>query len=557
MGAVCTRFPPEASGYLHIGHAKAALLNYHYRNAFEGKLQMRFDDTNPDKENEEFEKIILEDMKLLNIKYDAFSFTSDHFPAMLEMAKQMIKDGNAYCDDTDKETLQYEKLNKIAGKNRDNSVEKNMKMFEGMIAGTEQGQKSVLRAKMFIESDNGALRDPIMYRFKDAPHPRHGNKYKIYPTYDFACPIVDSVEGITHALRTSEYLDRDEQYYWFIEKLGLRKPNIKSYSRLNLNNTVLSKRKLTWFVNEGIVDGWDDARMPTVRGIIRQGLTIDGLVDFIKAQGDSIRIVNMSWDKIWAFNKKIIDPITKRFTAVDQTDKIVVNLTSKNNSDFSVRDEPAHPKNEALGSKKVYPSKQVYVEKDDAQDFVENENVTFINWGNIMIKKVNKDAKTGQVISIDAEPNLADKDFKKTLKVTWVPVENQHLCPVKAVHFENLITKEKLEPEDKFDDYVNRDSRHEYNLLGNSDLKSLKVGDMIQLQRRGYYRVDVAYNPYNPLTCKEEPIVVYYIPDGNSNNPAGIPKFGKPKKGEKKTAPSKPEKKGGKKTASDSVVWVG
>lgn len=548
MGQVVTRFPPEASGFLHIGHAKAALLNYHYRNEFQGKLQMRFDDTNPDKENEHFEKIILEDMKLLKIEYDNFSCTSDHFPKMLDMCVDLIKKGHAYVDDTPIEQMRYEKENKIAGKCRDNPVDKNMKMWDEMVRGTDYGKTCCVRAKMHIESANGALRDPVMYRCKDTPHPKTGNKYKVYPTYDFACPIVDSIEGITHALRTSEYLDRDDQYYWFIEKLGIRKPDIKSYSRLNLMNTVLSKRKLAWFVEQGITDGWDDPRMPTVRGILRQGLTVEGLQDFIKAQGDSTRIVQCSWDKIWAFNKKIIDPITKRYSAVDQVANVLVNVSSTDAQAFEPREENAHPKNEDLGKKFVYPSKQVYVEYDDAADFVEGENVTFVNWGNLKVDKIVKNSQ-GKIENINMSTNLQDTNFKKTLKVTWVPKRAENI-PVKAVHFDNIISKEVLEKEDDFKDFVNRDSRHEYDLIGDEDIKNLKQDDMIQLQRRGYYRVDVPYKAFNPITSREEPAVLYYIPDGKVGS--SEPKFGKAKPVDKNAKKSEPVKKSAKSAAKPS-----
>jgi bifunctional glutamyl/prolyl-tRNA synthetase len=272
MGEVVTRFPPEASGFLHIGHAKACLLNAHYQTSFKGKLIMRFDDTNPAKEKEDFEKIILKDVELLKVKPDIFSFTSDHFEKMLVMAEDMIKKGDAYCDDTPGEQMKEEREQRIEGKHRNNKPAVNMKMWEEMKKGSDKGKQTCLRAKMDMKSNNGALRDPAIYRVKVEPHPRHGSKYNVYPTYDFACPIVDSVEGVTHALRTTEYMDRDDQYFWFIEKLGLRKPHIWAYSRLNLQHTVLSKRKLTYFVEEGLVDGWDDPRMPTVRGVVRRGI---------------------------------------------------------------------------------------------------------------------------------------------------------------------------------------------------------------------------------------------------------------------------------------------
>nr|XP_013805195.1 PREDICTED: bifunctional glutamate/proline--tRNA ligase-like [Apteryx mantelli mantelli] len=256
MGKVIVRFPPEASGYLHIGHAKAALLNQHYQVNFKGKLIMRFDDTNPEKEKEDFEKVILEDVAMLHIKPDQFTYTSDHFETIMKYAEKLIQEGKAYVDDTPAEQMKVEREQRMESKHRNNCVEKNLQMWEEMKKGTEYGQTCCLRAKIDMSSNNGCLRDPTLYRCKNQPHPRTGSTYKVYPTYDFACPIVDSIEGVTHALRTTEYHDRDEQFYWIIEALGIRKPYIWEYSRLNLNNTVLSKRKLTWFVNEGLVDGW-------------------------------------------------------------------------------------------------------------------------------------------------------------------------------------------------------------------------------------------------------------------------------------------------------------
>ena len=291
-GNLIVRFPPEASGFLHVGHAKAALLNNYYKEAFKGKLIMRFDDTNPAKEKEEYEEVILEDLKLLQVKYDHFSRTSDHFETILMYCEKLLKEGKAYVDNTDAETMKAEREAKQNSKNRDNSVQQNLKMWDEMKRATDVGVKCAVRAKMDMQSPNGCLRDPTIYRCKPEPHPATGTKYKVYPTYDFACPIVDSVEGVTHSLRTTEYMDRDDQFFWFIDALGLRKPHIWAYARLNLTNTVMSKRKLTWLVDEGIVEGWEDPRLPTVRGVLRRGLTVEALKQFIIAQGSSRNVIH-------------------------------------------------------------------------------------------------------------------------------------------------------------------------------------------------------------------------------------------------------------------------
>uniref|UniRef100_A0A8C6XWL9 Glutamyl-prolyl-tRNA synthetase 1 n=1 Tax=Naja naja TaxID=35670 RepID=A0A8C6XWL9_NAJNA len=431
MGKVIVRFPPEASGYLHIGHAKAALLNQHYQVTFKGKLIMRFDDTNPEKEKEDFEKVFqtfMYDVAMLHIKPDQFTYTSDHFEKIMKYAEKLIHEGKAYVDDTPAEQMKTEREQRIESKHRNNSVEKNFHMWEEMKKGTEYGQTCCLRAKIDMSSNNGCMRDPTLYRCKNQPHPRTGNKYNIYPTYDFACPIVDSVEGVTHALRTTEYHDRDEQFYWIIEALGIRKPYIWEYSRLNLNNTLLSKRKLTWFVNEGLVDGWDDPRFPTVRGVLRRGMTVEGLKQFIAAQGSSRSVVNMEWDKIWSFNKKVIDPVAPRFSALLKDKIVTVNIPE---AQEEMKEVAKHPKNTEVGLKPVWYSPKVLIDGADAETLTEGE------------------------------------------------------------------MQEEL-------------------MLGDPCLKDLKKGDIIQLQRRGFYICDQPYEPISPYSCKEAPCILIYIPDGHT-----------------------------------------
>ncbi|XP_040467433.1 bifunctional glutamate/proline--tRNA ligase isoform X7 [Falco naumanni] len=513
MGKVIVRFPPEASGYLHIGHAKAALLNQHYQVNFKGKLIMRFDDTNPEKEKEDFEKVILEDVAMLHIKPDQFTYTSDHFETIMKYAEKLIQEGKAYVDDTPAEQMKAEREQRMESKHRNNCVNKNLQMWEEMKKGTEYGQTCCLRAKIDMNSNNGCMRDPTLYRCKNQPHPRTGSTYKVYPTYDFACPIVDSIEGVTHALRTTEYHDRDEQFYWIIEALGIRKPYIWEYSRLNLNNTVLSKRKLTWFVNEGLVDGWDDPRFPTVRGVLRRGMTVEGLKQFIAAQGSSRSVVNMEWDKIWSFNKKVIDPVAPRYTALLKDAVVPVNIPE---AQEEMREVAKHPKNADVGLKPVWYGSRVLIEGADAETLTEGEVVTFINWGNIIITKLDRNS-SGKIVSINGKLNLENKDFKKTTKITWLAeTPRAPLIPTVCVNYEHLITKPVLGKDEDFKQYINQNSKQEELMLGDPCLRELKKGDIIQLQRRGFFICDQPYEPVSPYSCKDAPCILIYIPDGHT-----------------------------------------
>ncbi|XP_034833960.1 bifunctional glutamate/proline--tRNA ligase [Maniola hyperantus] len=513
MGKVVVRFPPEASGFLHIGHAKAALLNQYYQQAFDGKLIMRFDDTNPAKENADFEKVILEDVEMLEIKPDIFTHTSQYFDLMQNLCEKLIKEGKAFVDDTPPEQMKNEREQKIESKNRSNSVEKNLQLWEEMKKGSDVGVRNCVRAKIDMQSTNGCLRDPTIYRCKPEPHPRTGTSYKVYPTYDFACPIVDSIEGVTHVLRTMEYHDRDPQFYWFIDALGLRKPYIWEYSRLSMTNTVLSKRKLTWFVEQGLVDGWDDPRMPTVRGVLRRGMTVEGLRQFIQAQGSSRSVVFMEWDKIWAINKKVIDPIAPRYTALEIS-SVPVNLKGVQ-SDTSLN-VPLHPKNPDVGTKTIWISKRLLIDQADAKALKEGENATFINYGNIMIDKIHR-AADGTITSIDATPNLENKDFKKTIKLTWLADTPQSpTVETYCVYFDHIISKPLLAKDEDFKQYIGHQTRWEVPMVSESALSAVKVGDILELQRRGFFRVDVAPAPPSPHTGRATPLILFHVPDGRT-----------------------------------------
>jgi len=499
MGNVCTRFPPEPSGYLHIGHAKAALLNDFLARNFKGKLIVRFDDTNPDKEKTEFEENILRDLELLGIHPDKVEYTSDYFDKLLEVAATWLERGVAYVDMTPTEEMRAQRMECKENEYRSAPKEQNLKLWEEMKKGSEEGQKCCVRAKIDMQAKNGAMRDPIMYRCKvDVSHHRTGSKFKLYPSYDFSCPIVDSLEGVTHALRSSEYTDREVQYYWMCETAGLRRPYMWDFSRLNFKQAVLSKRKLQWFVDNKLVDGWTDPRFPTVQGIRRRGMTIQALRAFILSQGASKNTNLMEWDKIWTVNKRVIDPIAPRHTAIGKDANRVIVV---NNADEEIRSVPKHKKNPDVGMKNVVYKKEVLLESADANSLKEGEVVTLMDWGNVKITK-----KTDTELEGEYLPD--NKDFKKTQKFTWL-AQLPDLAPATLVYYDHLITKDKLEEDDKMEDFVNKNSKSEESVLCDINTKLLQQGDVIQFERRGYFICDSVFVRENgrPMTFIE-------IPDG-------------------------------------------
>ena len=303
----------------------------------------------------------------------------------------------------------------------------------------------------------------------------------------------------------------------------------------------MSKRKLTWFVDEKMVDGWDDPRFPTVRGILRRGMTIDALKQFIIAQGSSRSVVFMEWDKIWSMNKKVIDPVAPRFTVIDMKYNVAVNIAGV--TEEAVRADK-HPKEPSVGQKTVWRGPTVLVDGEDAETMKEGENVTFINWGNITIKKVNK-GSGGRVTSIDATPDLENRDYKKTLKVTWLAkTPKSDFIPTTCVYYDHIITKPVLEKDDDFKNFIGTDTKSEVEVLGDPELASLKKGDIIQLQRRGFFIVDRAYKPPSPNTCKPTHIALIAIPDGT---PGSYGPPGRAKTSQAAAAGAKPAKGGNKK----------
>nr|KAJ3422561.1 hypothetical protein HK105_007543 [Polyrhizophydium stewartii] len=512
-GKVVTRFPPEPSGYLHVGHAKALLLNEYFARRYKGTLIVRFDDTNPSNEKSEFEQSIMEDIGMLGVSSDRVTHTSDYFDQIYDEAIRIIKLGKAYVDDTDQDTMRAERFDGIESKCRNLSVEENLKRFEEMKNGTEFGLKCCLRAKIDMQDKNKAMRDPVIYRCNLTPHHYTGTKYKIYPTYDFACPIVDSLEGVTHALRSIEYRDRNAQYAWFLKTLNLRWVHVWDYSRVNFVYTLMSKRKLKWFVEEGRVSGWDDPRFPTVRGILRRGMTIQALRQYILSQGASQRDLMLEWDKVWATNKKFIDPVAPRHVAIAKAGAVKVKIVGEPVAPHT-KEVAKHKKNPDVGVKLTTYSSELLLEQDDAKEMEQGEEITLMDWGNAIAKSIHRNA-AGAVDAIELTLNLAG-DVKKTKKkVTWLSSLATKSVEPKLVHltlidYDYLITKKKLEEEDELTDFLAPVTEFRTDAFGDANLRLLARGDIIQLERKGYYICDRAFDAAHPA----EPIHLIYIPDG-------------------------------------------
>lgn len=479
MGKVVTRFPPEASGYLHLGHIKALLINYLYAKQYEGKIILRFDDTNPDKEDSSCEQAILEDIASLGIVCDKITYASDYFDDIITHALQLISKGLAYVDFSTVDEISDDRIKFRASKYRDTEVDVNLNNYIKMLRG--EINNCCLRAKIDYASKNGCMRDPVIFRSKKCSHPRHGDKYVIYPTYDFACPILDAIQGVTHAMRSLEYKDRDSQYEWFLNRLDLKNENyplISDYGKLNFSHTILSKRKLTKLIDAGLVNGWADPRMPTIRGIIKKGIQIEPLISYIKTQATSRSTVLLAWDKLWSFNSAYLDKSGSRlFGLGSNIQKIIVTCDLPCPPTIVLAN---HPKDPTMGSRTMIMTSNLLVESDDFTKAKEGDRYTFIGLGNGVITCTNP---------LTFCYDKLDNDYKSTIKVTWLPDNNSNII-AKVKSFGPLLSKPKLEENDNILDVFNKDSIMEDQWLIEESVKNISIGSVFQVMRKGYCYVD-------------------------------------------------------------------
>ena len=507
---VITRFPPEPNGYLHIGHAKSICLNFGVALDYGGRCHLRFDDTNPKKEDPEFVNSIMEDVRWLGFDWgEHLYFASDYFQKLYEYAVELIKLGKAYvCHLSAEEIREYRGTLTEPGKNspyRDRSVEENLELFEKMKNGEFAEGECVLRARIDMASPNINMRDPVIYRIVKASHHRTGDKWCIYPTYDFAHCLSDSIEGITHSLCTLEFEDHRPLYDWFLDELKVKcHPQQIEFARLNLTYTVLSKRKLTQLVDEGYVSGWDDPRMPTISGLRRRGYTPESIRDFCERIGiaKSDNIVDMA-----LLEHCVRDDLNKRaprYMAVLNPLKVVITnypegvteeLTAINN-----------PEDESMGIRKVPFSREIYIERDDFREdppkkffrLAPGREVRLRYAYYITCQEVIKNEQ-GEIVELRCTYDPATKggyspDGRKVKgTIHWVSAD--HAIKAEVRLYDRLFIKPNPAEDEKkgisFKEYINPDSlKVLQDCFLEPNLAQCKPGDRVQFERLGYFCVD-------------------------------------------------------------------
>jgi len=506
-GRVQTRFPPEPNGYLHIGHAKAICIDFGLADEFGGHTNLRFDDTNPEKEETEYVESIKADVNWLGFQWDGLFYASDYFDQLYDWAIKLIKDGKAYVDDlTAEEIRQHRGTLTEPGKDspyRNRSVEENLNLFERMRGGEFPDGARVLRAKVDMASPNLNLRDPVMYRILHAEHHRTGNKWCIYPMYDYAHGQSDSIERVTHSICTLEFEDHRPLYNWFIQQLGIFPSRQIEFDRLNLTYTLLSKRKLLQLVQEGRVSGWDDPRMPTLGGIRRRGYTPEAVRNFCGAIGVSKTTGVIELAMLEHFVREDLNKRAPRVMAVLRPLKVVI----ENYPDNQVEEMDAvnNPEDASAGTRKVPFARVLYIEQDDFREVppkgyfrLSPGREVRLRYGYfITCKSVVKNEK-GEVVEVhctyDPATHGGNAPDGRKVKSTIHWVTAAHAVDAEVRIYENLFNKENPGDVKEGQDFTATLNPQSLEVIAEAKLEPLlanaAVGSRYQFERLGYFCVD-------------------------------------------------------------------
>lgn len=503
--SVCTRFPPEPNGFLHIGHAKSICINFGIAQDYNGKCNLRFDDTNPAKEESIYAEAIAKDVEWLGYQWDGeIRHSADYFEKLYSYAEELIEKGVAYvCELNIDEMREYRGTLTEPGKNspfRDRSVEENLDLFRRMRAGEFEDGTLALRAKIDMSSANINMRDPVIYRIKKAHHIRTADKWCIYPTYDFTHGISDAIEGITHSLCTLEFEDHRPLYDWFLDNITIDcHPQQIEFSRLNLEHTITSKRKLNQLVTEGIVDGWDDPRMPTISGMRRRGYQPEAIRDFVTRTGVTKKVHTVEMSLLENSVRENLGDTAPRAMAVLKPLKVTIS----NYPEGKVEEiqAPRHPQQEAMGSRTIFFSKTLFI---DQEDFRESANKKYkrlvlgkaVRLRNAYVITCNEVVKDGQgnIIELICEydENTLGKNpegYKPKGVIHWVSESHSKVATVKL--YDRLFNVANPAAEEDFLSAINPDCLQ---VLSDArvemSLAQAKPEEVFQFEREGYFCAD-------------------------------------------------------------------
>ena len=509
---VITRFPPEPNGYLHIGHAKAICLNFELASEFKGKAHLRFDDTNPVKEDTEYVEAIKTDVQWLGFEWDGLFFASDYFEEMYKRAVLLIQKGKAYVDD-----LPAEEMRKLRGTLtepgvdspfRNRSVEENLDLFARMRNGEFKDGEKVLRAKIDMSSPNINMRDPVIYRISHATHHNTGDKWCIYPMYDYAHPLEDAIEGVTHSLCSLEFEDHRPLYDWVISECEMENtPRQYEFARLNLTNTVMSKRKLKQLVDEKVVDGWDDPRMPTIAGFRRRGFTPEAIRTFAREIGVARSNSTVDAKMLEHFIREDLKLKAPRTMAVLNPLKVVI--TNYPEDQVEMLEAEINPENPEMGNRQIPFSREIYIEQDDFMENPPSKYFRLFPGNEVRLKhayfiKCNdmvKDAD-GNVIELhctyDPETKSGSGFTGRKVKGTIHWVEASQAVPAEFRLYEPLIMDDE-DSEGSFLDNINPNSLEVLYGFVEPNMKETQPQDKYQFFRHGYFNVDPKHTTADKL----------------------------------------------------------
>jgi glutaminyl-tRNA synthetase len=512
---VQTRFPPEPNGYLHIGHAKAICLDFGLADEFGGRTNLRFDDTNPEKEEQEYVDSIMADVRWLGFEWDGLYYASDYFDQLYEWAIKLIKDGKAYVDDlTADETREYRGTLTESGREspyRNRPVEENLDLFTRMAKGEFPDGSRVLRAKIDMTSPNMNMRDPVMYRILHSSHQRTGDKWCIYPMYDYAHGQSDSLEKVTHSMCTLEFADHQPLYRWYIEQLGIFPSQQIEFDRLNLTYTLLSKRKLLQLVNEGHVRGWDDPRMPTICGIRRRGYTPEAIRNFVTAVGASRTNGIVDLAMLEHFVREDLNKRAPRAMAVLRPLKVVIDNYPEGQTDEL--DAINNPEDPQAGTRKVPFSRVLYIEQDDFREVPPPKYFRLspgrevrLRYGYLVTCTGVVKNETGEVVEVHCTYDPATRggntpDGRK-VKSTIHWVSAAHAVDAEVRLYETLFSKEDPSQVEPGKDFASNLNPNSLEIVSHARLEpslaNAAPGSRYQFERLGYFSADPDSTPGRP-----------------------------------------------------------